>query len=182
MKLCVRIGIPMLIIIGPINCFFGGNAAGEDHLSYLSFGNIENGSNLYWLHSVVIWCVTISVRNAVFKGMQDFLARRVKWLRNLPEIRSNTVLVESIPEKYQTEKALADFWKKILPHARIKSSYVAKDTAALLRLIADREAATMKLQEVEAIFSSSGQRPTVSESYFGKRIDAIEYHRAKVSD
>merc|ERR1719460_2988354 len=94
MKILAIIGRPMLLVIGPMNCFFGGNAAGEDHLSYLSFGNVEERSKLYWLHSIVIWCVVLVVRHNVFSAMRRFLPRRAKWLHNMPQIRANTVLVE----------------------------------------------------------------------------------------
>eukprot|EP00411_Alexandrium_monilatum_P124574 CAMPEP_0175649124 /NCGR_PEP_ID=MMETSP0097-20121207/8683_1 /TAXON_ID=311494 /ORGANISM="Alexandrium monilatum, Strain CCMP3105" /LENGTH=64 /DNA_ID=CAMNT_0016955059 /DNA_START=30 /DNA_END=221 /DNA_ORIENTATION=- len=38
MKIMTVLGVPIFLIEGPLNLIFGGNAAGEDHLSYLSFG------------------------------------------------------------------------------------------------------------------------------------------------
>ena len=39
-----NIGLPMMLIIGPMNCAFGGQPAWKDgdYLSSLSFGNIQN--------------------------------------------------------------------------------------------------------------------------------------------
>jgi len=182
MKLLLWIGIPMFFVIGPINCLFGGYAAGDDHLSYLSFGNVENGSNLYWMHSVVIWYVVIQVRNAVYRGMKEFLPRRVKWLRTMPLIRSNTILVESIPDEYQTEKNLADFWKKLLPHVTIKSTYIAKDTVELKSIMAVKNAAKTCLQKAENVLANTGERPTIKESFFGERKDEIEHWQKKIEE
>ena len=53
MKIMSIIGLPMICIMGPMNCLFGGYAAGDDYLSYLSFGNVENGSWLYYVHACV---------------------------------------------------------------------------------------------------------------------------------
>jgi len=182
MKLLLWIGVPMFFVIGPINCLFGGYAAGEDHLSYLSFGNVENGSNLYWMHAVVIWYVVIQVRRAVYGGMRDFLPKRTKWLRTLPKIRSHTILVESIPEEHQTEEKLAEFWKKLLPHATITNTYIAKDTSELKSRIAVKDAAVTSLQAAEKELEKSGERPTIKESYFGERKDAIEHWQQKIEE
>jgi hypothetical protein len=181
MKTLAVIGLPMILIIGPMNCVFGGNAAGEDHLSYLSFGNVEDGSKLYWIHSIVIWCVVLLVKRNVFAAMRGFLPRRAKWLSNMPPIRANTVLVESIPEEYQTEATLKSFWEMILPNATIKDVYLAKDTSGLQALMHERDATKQAVHKMEAkLTRDGGERPTLRENFMGARVDAIEHYSKKI--
>merc|ERR1712232_121207 len=77
MKILGIVGVPMLLIMAPLHLMFGGNAAGADTMSYLSFGNVkscgvdlETGEKLnpdfencwlYNVHSVVIWFVVFTV-------------------------------------------------------------------------------------------------------------------------
>jgi len=183
MKILAIIGVPMLLFIGPMNCFFGGHAAREDHLSALSFGNIEKYSKLYWIHSVVVWYVILVVKHNVLAAMQRFLPRRSKWLLNMPQIRANTVLVESIPEEYQTDANLKSFWEMLMPNAAIKDTYIAKDTSSLQALMHQREAARHTLQKMEAkLARDGGERPTVRETFMGVRVDAIEHYLKRIEE
>jgi len=183
MKILAFIGLPMILVMGPINCFFGGNAAGEDHLSYLSFGNVENGSQLYWIHCIVIWCVCVYVKHSVHDAMTRFLPRRTEWLKSMPHIRANTVLVESIPEEYQTEADLKGFWEMLMPSAPVTDIYIAKDTSQLQQMIAERDAAKTAVKKMEAKHAKDGgERPTVSETFMGAKVDAIEYYSKRIED
>jgi len=183
MKILAYIGLPMVLVIGPINCFFGGNAAGEDHLSYLSFGNVMNGSKLYWIHCVVIWCVCVVVKHNVHNAMIKFLPRRMAWLRKMPEIRANTVMVESIPDEYQTEADLKGFWEMLMPSATVMGIYIAKDTAHLQSLMHERDAAKAAVKNMEAkLAKEGGERPTMSETFMGARVDAIEHYSKRIEE
>ncbi len=75
-----RIGIPMILIIGPMNCAFGGQPAWAigDYLSSLSFGNFENRSWLYWVRAFVIWYVFFVVQVSLYNAQKDFLEKRFK--------------------------------------------------------------------------------------------------------
>jgi hypothetical protein len=55
MKILGMLAIPNLLICGPCHVFLGGNRAGDDRLSYLGMANVVDGSNLYWLHCIVVW-------------------------------------------------------------------------------------------------------------------------------
>lgn len=184
MKILAWVGIPMLLICGPLNCAFGGNAAGEDHLSYLSFGNVKNGSQLYWLHCFVVWYVVLTVKNEVWRAQDAFLPRRFKWLRNMSELRANTVMMESIPAEYQSEQTLREFWEKLLPHAKILNVYFAKDTDALQSLIAKCNQAKALFHQAEVEWTNSGntERPTVRESFMGQRVDAMEHYQKQIDE
>ena len=49
-RLCVLIGVPLFLISGPMKRNFGPNVAGLDDLSHMSFGNVEFGCRLQWMH------------------------------------------------------------------------------------------------------------------------------------
>jgi len=101
MKILLFIGIPLVFIEGPLNMFFGGNAAGLDYMSYLSFGNVEVGHPwLYHVHACFVWFVVLSVQTQVYAAQRRFLGQRYACLKSFPDMRSNTLLVEGIPEKF----------------------------------------------------------------------------------
>jgi hypothetical protein len=129
------IGLPMFLIMGPINCIFGGHAAGEDHLSYLSFGNVVNGSQLYWIHAFVVWGVVLTASEVIFKNMKEFMVLRQDWLEKLPKNRAKTVLVEGIPDEYQSEKELMKFFKGLFGETKVKSAYLVKNCDELETMI-----------------------------------------------
>merc|ERR1719343_460778 len=101
-----------------MNYFFGGRAAGEDHLSYLSWGNVcatkalpspdthcdGKGSWLYWIHCLVVWGVVLCVQSTLYKAQAMFLRKRVLWLEKMADVRANTVMVEDIPENYRSDE------------------------------------------------------------------------------
>merc|ERR1719272_2789686 len=70
MRIMFKIFVPLLGIIGPLNFAFGSTrtlaetgeyVAGDDYLSYFSFGNVENDSWLYYVHAIVVWYVVVTV-------------------------------------------------------------------------------------------------------------------------
>jgi len=187
MKILAFIAVPMFCIVGPMNWAFGGLAAGKDHLSYLSFGNVEFGSWLYDMHSFVVWYVVIVTVKFVYWGQESFLKRRFEWLRSLPAIRANTVLVEGIPVEYASDVRLAEFFNNILPgKGSVKKAYVAKDTSVLLPLVQELKAAQDGLEhataEWEAQGKDSAKRPTVRVSVSSGRVDSIDYYTQKVKE
>jgi hypothetical protein len=129
------IGLPMFLIMGPINCLFGGHAAGEDHLSYLSFGNVVNGSQLYWIHALVVWGVVLTATHFIFKYEKDFVILRQKWLEKLPKNRAKTVLVEGIPDEYQSEAKLEQFFKDLFGQTKVMSAYLVKNCDELENMV-----------------------------------------------
>jgi hypothetical protein len=147
MKIMATIGLPMFFIMGPINCTFGGHAAGDDHLSYLSFGNVVNGSQLYWIHACIVWAVVYIVTNSLLDAQTKFKDYRYRWLRTLPEPRANTLLVENIPEDYRSDRELANLFTKMF--APVASTYIVKADKSqdgIEQLYAERE---RKIQEMK---------------------------------
>lgn len=139
MRIMQTIGIPMLLIMGPIHCIFGGHPAGEDHLSYLSFGNVVNGSHLYWIHAFIVWGVVYCVCHFVAEAQSRFVDFRFRWLRELPCPRASTILVESIPEEYQSEAKLKQLFKDMFD-TEVLSTYIVKAAPQLEAKFEKREA------------------------------------------
>merc|ERR1712176_1454114 len=101
MSMLKKIGLPMMLIVGPMNCAFGGQPAWAigDYLSSLSMGNVENGSWLYWMHSIVVWYVVWVVQTSLYTAQEKFCDLRFRWLHKMAPKRSNTILVEGIPDE-----------------------------------------------------------------------------------
>mmetsp|Transcript_29806 Transcript_29806/g.52397 ORF Transcript_29806/g.52397 Transcript_29806/m.52397 type:complete len:765 (+) Transcript_29806:86-2380(+) len=181
MKICLAFGLPMFCIMGPINCFFGGYAAGEDYLSYLSFGNVENGSSLYWIHSLCVWGVVICVQVHIYWAMERYLERRFDWLEKLPMTRATTILVENVPEAYQTDERLKDFFGKLFGATKVKQAYLAK-RAPLLKYQVQRNAdAVQGLAAAKFKWQQTGSDPVQRPKSF-TGADLIEFYESEIKD
>jgi len=175
--------VPMLCVMGPVNYFFGGHAAGKDRLSYLSFGNIQLESPLFWAQAFVVWYVVIAATWMTHRAMRQFIKKRVLWLRQVSELRANTVLVESIPKQFCQEDKLRGFVEKVLPRAAIRSINVVKDTSVLLPLVENRDYAAAKLKEAEARLAKDPDTvPMVRDGYMGGQLEAIPYWSKQIED
>lgn len=155
----VRIGVPMLLIIGPMNCAFGGQPAWAegDYLSSLSFGNVENGSWLYWVHAFVVWYVVLVVQASLYNAQGNFLTLRHKWLHEMSSKRANTLMVSCIPDEYRSDEKLKSFFGDIFGPTNVISAYVAKDTTLLSSLSQERDAAKDELAEATRKWESTGK-------------------------
>jgi len=183
MKVLAAVGIPMIFVVGPMNWAFGENRAGKDHLSYLSFGNVVDGSWLYWVHAFVVLAVVILSTHYVHDAMRAFLPRRFKWLREVSHQQANTVLVECIPDEFQSEEELKKFMQLILPGAGIKSVYVCKDTTDLEAFVSKYENAEYSLKVAEGEWSKAANapdcRPMVRDPAIGSKVEAIPYWQSQ---
>jgi hypothetical protein len=121
------IAIPMFFITGPINCFFGGNAAGEDHESWFSLGNVEFYSKLYWITGFaccyVAWCVCNFI---CIDGMKEFQTYRKIWLLQMDDRRSKTLMMTGIPEDKANETECKKFWDQLTDN-KVDYVYITKD-------------------------------------------------------
>eukprot|EP00928_Gymnodinium_smaydae_P056399 TRINITY_DN3978_c1_g1_i2.p1 TRINITY_DN3978_c1_g1~~TRINITY_DN3978_c1_g1_i2.p1 ORF type:complete len:654 (-),score=69.46 TRINITY_DN3978_c1_g1_i2:147-2108(-) len=180
-RIFLCIGIPMICIVGPINCFFGGGPAwaSGDYLDSLSISNVERGSKLYWMHAIVVWYVVIIVDVCVHNAQQRFLELRFKWLQSMCEERSNTLLIEGIPDEYRSDEEMRHFFCDIFGSDQVKSAYVVKHTEALRALVERFEAATQGLAGAKAQWSKDDEAPEKRpKSYL--QGDLIDYHTAEL--
>jgi hypothetical protein len=148
MKILLIIGIPLVFIEGPLNMFFGGNAAGLDYMSYLSFGNVEVGHPwLYYVHACFVWFVCLTVQFQIYAAQVNFLKQRTAWLQGLPDLRANTLLVEGIPEKYRSDAKMKSFFETMMGAGSVDRAMVLKDTTELCKQVAAKDALELALQE-----------------------------------
>jgi hypothetical protein len=130
--------------------FFGGNAAGLDYMSYLSFGNVEVGHPwLYYVHACFVWFVVLTVQTNIYAAQRRFLEQRYKWLKGLPDMRANTLLIEGIPEKHRSDKAIKEFFEKMMGPGTVKDASVLKDTTDLCKRVAEKDALEVQLAEAK---------------------------------
>jgi len=153
-ELCMRIlaiiGIPLVLIEGPLNMVFGGNAAGLDYMSYLSFGNVDVSHPwLYYVHACFVWFVVITVQTNVYAAQREFLKLRYDWLKSLPDLRANTLLVEGIPEKHRSDAKLKTFFETMMGAGSVQSANVVKDTTELSKRVAEKNAFELTLHEIK---------------------------------
>jgi len=182
------IALPMFFIMGPMNCMFGGNAAGQDHESWLSMGNVEFYCWLYWPISAMIcyvcWCVTGMCHN----GIKKFMPMRFEWLRAMDKARANTIMMLGIPEEYQSDDACKAYWNGLLPGS-VEAVHITKDTSTegnLQALVAQKEQAKYHLGLCTAAWEKDGKdpdkRPTIKMTYFGAHEDAIDLHTKTIQE
>mmetsp|Transcript_112747 Transcript_112747/g.299529 ORF Transcript_112747/g.299529 Transcript_112747/m.299529 type:complete len:791 (-) Transcript_112747:102-2474(-) len=183
MKIMLGIGFPMFCFQGPMNWIFGDNRAGQDHLSYLSFGNVVNDSWLYWQLSLEVWLVVIYTTWLVHGAMRKFIPLRFKFLKQMSTCRANTVLVEGIPEDYRSEPKVRELFENLLPGAAVKSVEVVKDTTALECLVSQHENALLHLHTAEAqVAAHPDQIPMIRESMMGSKVEAIPYWKRQADE
>lgn len=158
MKICATIGIPMCLMMCPAHVWVGGMSPYEvDPLSRIGMANIASGSWLYWVHAVIVWLVILSVEYWIEQAMQAFLARRWKWLKQMPAPRSTTVLVESIPDEYCSDMRLRRYFSQMFPPDQVKVVYVVRKTDALLGLVDSWNASHLLLKRAQAFEVASGE-------------------------
>mmetsp|Transcript_116895 Transcript_116895/g.212692 ORF Transcript_116895/g.212692 Transcript_116895/m.212692 type:complete len:803 (-) Transcript_116895:103-2511(-) len=179
-QLCMRtlamFGLPMLLIIGPLNCAFGGNAAGKVYLSYLSIGNVENGSWLFWIHAFLVWAVVIVVQVNLYSAMRTFLPRRHRWLQNLPIPRATTVMVENIPVEYQTEAKLKDFFGQLFAPSKIKSTYIVKRAPLVKNAFNRKVYSKSVLSSLTFQWEKTGRDEAQRPKSMWRGVDQIQYY------
>ncbi|CAK0861402.1 unnamed protein product [Prorocentrum cordatum] len=187
MNIMKWIGVPMICIGGTCNLLFGGNAADGDNMSLLSFGNVEYGSWLYYPYSVVVWMVCVLVHKKICAAQADFLHLRFKWLREMDRVRANTILVDGIPEQYQRDDLLYDFFDRMFPGQSILDAHCVKDSGDLLTHWNRRIELRRLLREAEAIWELSGKDPekrpqhsTSSVSIYGTKVDSIDSYQKEL--
>ena len=108
------IGIPMCLIMIPINSTLGEGSVGENHLSKAEMAMIRlNHPWLYYVHAILVWLVCITVHLLVDRAQARFMRLRVQWLQSLPAPRATTVLVENIPQSWRSDERLKEFFGRI---------------------------------------------------------------------
>lgn len=176
-------GLPMVFIVGPMNYFFGGHARPGRVMSAIGMNNVDEGSWLCWVHALCVWGVVLLVKHKVFEAQKVFMRLRFEWLRTMDDVRANTIMVDCIPQKYQSDEKLEQYFENLLEGDQVQKVTCVKDTTVLHNLVVELDAARLEKQIAEKrLEQSTGERPQVSLSWFGARVDAINYYTQRVQD
>lgn len=148
------IGVPSLAVLCPLHLHGGGGA--RDNLSRLGFGNVARGSWVCWVHCVFVWYVVLVVELFIFRAMRLFMARRIKWLREMPPPRSTTVLVEELPEGMNTAAKLRRYFdERVFGQRVVKEVNVVKDTSNLVAALNKLEQSNLQLEREQSMVNSA---------------------------
>jgi len=134
MKLCVVIGVPHVLIIGPINAAINSNPEPDLHRFMCEITNFMPNSHNNWLYILcfVVWGVVFLSVRLVCGAMRSFLHYRFEWLHNFSPPRSRTILVQGVPKEHRSDEKLAAFFERVLPGEQIvQRAYIIKNTTAL---------------------------------------------------
>jgi len=192
MKILSVLAIPNLLILGPCHMFLGGNRAGEDKLSYLGMANVVDGSNLYWIHCIVVWLSVWIVQHHIYAAMHEFMHLRFDWLKEMPDPRSQTILVENIQEEHRSDEKLKQYFETMLRgddaggEEIVESAYVIKDTQHTLLVTATKHAEYCeRLDEAKAKKEQDGgESPLIYKEgeMWGEKVDAITYYESRITE
>jgi len=141
MKILLVLGIPFLAILSPLDWCCGGNAAGEDHLSWMGLANVEIGSWVCWVQFPAVWWTVAVTQFFIFRTMNRVLVpRRTEWLLSMPRLRATTVLVSNIPDDRNSAQGIKNYFDELVFGRKVvKQVEVVKDVRDLTPLMNERE-------------------------------------------
>lgn len=159
MRILMRIGVPLIFILCPLHYLFGNGEARNngDFLGSFGMSNVAISHPwMYYVHAVMVWYVSQMVQRTVYSAQREFLKRRTQWLKELPCPRANTVLVEGIPDDYQSDEKVREFFAQIFANDQITAVSVVKHTEALENLVNVRSAAALSKRKAEVDLAKNG--------------------------
>mmetsp|Transcript_137449 Transcript_137449/g.439097 ORF Transcript_137449/g.439097 Transcript_137449/m.439097 type:complete len:953 (+) Transcript_137449:94-2952(+) len=151
LRILLRLGIPLFGILAPCHFFLGGDAAGDNKLSWFAVANVKAGSDLFWLHAVAVWYVVVIVMTAVYNAEKKFMPLRAQWLKDMETPRCNTVYVEDLPEGYWTDAKVKEYFDEgVFGRQVVKKVNVLKQTTDLIFLQKRLQKIQDAIQEAQA--------------------------------
>jgi len=188
MRLSLWIAVPALFITGPLNVFTGHGEAEKvgDTLSMLGINNVRTGHPfMYKVYGVLTVYIAFITHWEISRTMVKFCQYRSAWLRGLPNPRASTIRVEGIPDDYQSEEKVREFFSLMFSPDLVKDVSMVKYIPQLEEVYAQWNNAKFQLDKVERQWANDGKkedaRPKVSLSLIaGSEMDAIEYWTEQV--
>jgi hypothetical protein len=181
MKICGMLAIPNLLIMGSCHLFLGGNRAGDDNLSKLGMANVVDGSNLYWAHCVVVWISVWVVTHEVYAAMGKFMKWRQDWLMAMPAPRSNTILVEGLPDQQCTDARLKHYFEEMFGGKDlVQEAFCIKHTEKIMNNLDAIAALEEELQKYNAQKADTGEEPMSRAWVGGESRSLIEVTQEKI--
>ncbi|XP_063757460.1 CSC1-like protein 1 [Eleginops maclovinus] len=180
--LLIVLTITSLSIIMPVN--MTGDLLGNDPQSFgrTTVGNLPNGDNLLWLHTVfavlylILTVVVLRHHTSQMKGERRETAR-------------DSLFVCSVP-KTATEEAVKTHFIEAYPSCRVCAVTLGYDVAKLMHLDKERERAGKNLRYYERVQEKTGKLVLINPRLCGhlcccassKKVDAIDFYRTQEKD
>ncbi|CAK9093548.1 CSC1-like protein At4g02900 [Durusdinium trenchii] len=184
-RILMKIGLPMLLIMSPLNYLFGHGSAEQtgDNLSRIAMGNVAISHPwLYYIYGPITIAVVWIVRRETFTSMRRFCESRFIWMKHLKNPQASTVMVEGIPDEYQSDEKVKEYFSRMFSKDSIKAVHVAKHISQLETVYAELRDAMMNLAKAEQEWENAGReaenRPQIKSMMSpmgGGAEDAIEY-------
>ncbi|CAJ1347409.1 unnamed protein product, partial [Effrenium voratum] len=174
MTLMLMIGIPALVLLCPMFALAGGHAA-QSRLSFIGFANVKENSLVCYPVALFVWYVVIVTQWKIFSVMENkFQQRRKDWLMRMPMPRSQTVLLECIPEEFRSQKALKEFFEDIFGGGCIDEIFFVRDTTTLMTCTKIRDECSQDLHEAEFAWDKSGEADEDARKKLEAALDVAE--------
>eukprot|EP00929_Paragymnodinium_shiwhaense_P119380 TRINITY_DN91273_c0_g1_i1.p1 TRINITY_DN91273_c0_g1~~TRINITY_DN91273_c0_g1_i1.p1 ORF type:complete len:954 (-),score=107.66 TRINITY_DN91273_c0_g1_i1:58-2919(-) len=187
MKITFVLGFPLCAALAPLYARNGAEVIAPptanstvDWLSLYSASNLTKGSQVYVYLPLVVWFVVIVVQRMIWAAHERFVVRRYRWLKGIPKPRATTLMVSDIPEKYQSDAALLNYYQSMFPDG-VERAYVVKRTGQLRFAVEEERLIEQRLHEAEHTWKLGGKRPEsrpkFRPSFYGdETVDSILYH------
>jgi len=187
MKILGTIGVPMVCIMCPLHLIFGGDRAGDDHLSAIAMGNVvDDHPWLYYCHACIVWYVVLVCHKYIYAAQERFLRWRFDWLKQMSAPRATTVMVEGIPDEYQSDEKLREFFAAAFSKDRIKDAFVVKHAEQLEYMIREKDNLRFKKMEAETKWNKDGkphnERPMIKVDRNSEPQDALDYYESQIRE
>jgi hypothetical protein len=154
----------LFLILVPVY-YFGGNEASNLTSGWyrISAANLSAQSNLMWIPCIVLYFFTGFIFFVIqqeyehyFNVRQDFLA---KGSTHVHPQHHYSVLVENIPDVYQSDVALAKYFESLFPNS-VHSAVVVLNVPDLIEYSNKCMRTCRRLEKSIAFWHATGRRPT----------------------
>lgn len=174
-----------LIVLVPI--YTQGKAKATAIINKLSLSNIENGDSAMWATLVGMYVVNVVALYLLKSLYGEWVAFRVRFLRNQSLVQNRSVLVRDLPPECQTSAALLAEFQKHYPDA--VAAEVAQDVDALRKKLLERRKAQWALEHTLGVIRAKPEkeRPTkrVGAKFLcigGQKVDAEKAWNDELAD
>jgi len=178
-RILAIMGPVLVLVLGPVHLYVNKESTLTDFVSRLDIANLPDGSWAWWLHAAFVWFVVIVTTCCIRSAHNDFLARRFKWLQEVPMPQSRTIMVENIPADYRSDRALKGYFERVFQDSVVERAYLVRRTGDLVAKVARMEALSCKIMIAEQSREQAGGAEGVA---VAKRLELLCGQRAALRE
>mmetsp|Transcript_25718 Transcript_25718/g.59996 ORF Transcript_25718/g.59996 Transcript_25718/m.59996 type:complete len:784 (+) Transcript_25718:129-2480(+) len=149
MKIMFVAGVLNLAVLGFLFALLGEHTGSEDLLALISPVGMSSNSWIWWLVAAVVLTVVFTVDFCVQQGMESFIDRRTRWLKEMPSPQDTTILIRNIPKAYRSDVVLTDYINKGFDRNVVQAVHVIKDAQLLVDIRERKQEAVLLLKQAE---------------------------------